>query len=133
MTPRCILAELSGGFFHVSYRLVAITFFTAMNICAQAQSGTIVGTLTDATGAVVPNAKVTLINIGTKFSRTVESNVNGQFSAPTVPTGEYAIQVEHPGFQKLVRSGVKLTAADTLTVELSLQVGDAKAIVEVTA
>ena len=117
----------------MSYRLVASLFLAVVHIWAQAQSGTIVGTLTDATGAVVPNARVTLTNVGTQFSRTVESNSNGQYSAPTVPTGEYTITIEHTGFQKLVRYGVKLTAADTLTVDLSLQIGDAKAIVEVTA
>ena len=52
--------------------------------------------------------------------------------AYAVPTGSYSLTVEHPGFQKLVRSGIQLTAADTLTVDLELRVGSVQETVEVT-
>ena len=71
----------------------------------QALSGTIVGTVTDQTGAAVPQAKVTLINVGTKFSRTVDANQVGEYVASSFPPGPVRIEVEHPGFQKLVREG----------------------------
>src|SRR3954463_10562913 len=86
-------------------------------LLAQSQ-GTIVGTVTDQAGAVVPGANVTLINEGTQFTRTTSANANGQYTVFSFPTGRITISVEHAGFQKLVRSGVDLTAADTLTVDL---------------
>jgi hypothetical protein len=99
----------------------------------QALSGTIVGTVTDQTGAVIPGANVRLVNEGTQFTRTVVTNANGQYVAYSAPTGGYTITVEHAGFQKLVRTGIRLTAADTLTVDLTLTLGSVEQTVEVTA
>jgi hypothetical protein len=104
----------------------------AGSLFGQAQSGTIVGTVTDQAGAVVPNARVTLVNEGTQFTRVTATNASGQYVAYSIPTGSYPITVEQPGFQKLVRSGIRLTAADTLTVDLQLRVGNVQETVEVT-
>ncbi len=108
-------------------------FFCAMTIFGQAQSGTVVGTVTDQAGSVVPDANVTIVNDGTQFNRTVTTNAQGQYSANAFPTGFLTITVEREGFAKLVRSGVELTAADTITVNLQLMVGDVKQSVEVTS
>jgi len=102
-------------------------------VFGQALSGTVVGTVTDAAGAVVPNAKVTIVNEGTGFTRTVETNQSGQYVGNNFPTGQISLTVEQQGFQKLHRTGVVLTAADTLTVDLQLQVGDVQQSVEVKA
>ncbi len=93
-------------------------------VWGQALSGTVVGTVTDQGGSVVPDAKVTLINDGTQFTRTLLTNAQGQYSANAFPTGSLTIVVERDGFQRLVRSGAQLTAADILTVNLPLAVGD---------
>ena len=66
---------------------------------AQALSGTIVGTITDASGAAVTDATVTLTNTGTGFTRAVSTNASGQYVAPTIPTGTYTVAVEKPGSQ----------------------------------
>ena len=100
---------------------------------AQALSGTIVGTVSDQGGAVIPGAVVVLTNDATAFSRRVEANSSGQYVAYSIPTGAYTITVEMPGFQKLVRSGFELTAADTLTVNLELRVGQVSETLEVVA
>lgn len=105
----------------------------ACKLYSQAQSGTIVGTVSDQAGAVVPGAKVTLVHEGTQLVRTATTNANGQYVAYSFPTGRIAITAEHPGFQKLVRSGIELTAADTLTVDLQLTVGSVGETVEVKA
>ncbi len=105
----------------------------AGRLWAQALSGTIVGTVTDQGGAVVPGAQVTLVNEGTQFRRVAATNAAGQYVAYSIPTGEYTITVEMSGFQKLVRSEVQLTAADTLTVDLQLRVGNVQETVEVAA
>ncbi|MDX1980057.1 MAG: carboxypeptidase regulatory-like domain-containing protein [Bryobacteraceae bacterium] len=98
---------------------------------SQVQSGTIVGTVTDQAGAATAGAKVTLVNDGTRFTRVVATNDSGQYVATSVPTGAYTITAELQGFQKLVRSGLQLTAADTLTVDLQLRIGDVQETVEV--
>ena len=102
-------------------------------IFAQAQSGTIVGTLTDQSGGVIPGANVKLVNDETQFTRTTTTNAEGQYVAYSVPTGTYTITVEQAGFQKLVRSGVRLTAADTVTIDLQLTLGSVEQTVQVTA
>ncbi|MDX2182031.1 MAG: TonB-dependent receptor [Bryobacteraceae bacterium] len=104
----------------------------ASALYAQSQSGTIVGTVSDQAGAVIGAAEVRLTNEANGFVRTVVTNESGQYVASSVPTGSYSIQVAQPGFRKLVRSGVQLTAADTLTVDLQLTIGNVQESVEVT-
>ncbi|MBL8179468.1 MAG: TonB-dependent receptor [Bryobacterales bacterium] len=112
--------------------LVSLLLFASPMLFAQAQSGTIVGTITDPAGAVISAAKVTLVNEGTNFTRSVSTNDSGQFVAYSVPTGGYSIAVEQAGFQKLVRAGIQLTAADTLRIDLQLTVGSVQETIEVT-
>ena len=86
-------------------------------------TATIVGTVTDQTGAAVAGAKVTLVNQATQATRVVESNASGQYVASSIPTGSYVISVVSSGFKQLKREGVQLTAASTLTVDLQLSLG----------
>ncbi len=108
-----------------------ILVFAAPRLFGQAESGTIVGVVSDQAGAVVPAAKVTLVNEGTNATRVILTNESGRYAANSFPTGRITATVEHPGFQKLVRSGVELTAADTLTLDLQLTVGNVSESVEV--
>ena len=111
-------------------RLSAIFVFA---VSAWAQSGSIVGTVTDQAGAVVPNAAIALTNEETKFTRTVQTNSAGQYVASSIPTGNYRVSVEVAGFQKLVRTGILLSAADTVSVDLQLSVGNVQQTLEVEA
>ena len=118
---------------HMHFRIVCLLILaSACRLWSQALSGTIVGTVSDSACAVVPGAKVTLTNSGTHFARNVETNGNGQYVASSVPTGSYAIAVQVQGFQRIVREGVDLTAADTVTVDFKLTVGDVRQTIEVT-
>jgi len=112
--------------------LVTLLLLLSPSLFGQAQSGTIVGTITDPAGAVISAAKVTLVNEGTNFTRSVSTNESGQFVAYSVPTGGYSLTVEQSGFQKLVRGGIQLTAADTLRIDLQLTVGSVQETIEVT-
>src|SRR5882757_8079643 len=91
--------------------LLSVSFVSGLH--AQSQ-GTIVGTVTDQAGAVIPGAHVTLVNEGTKFTRATVTNANGQYVAESFPAGRITVSVEHAGFPKLVRTGAELTAADTI-------------------
>lgn len=112
-------------------RILLCLAAAAVAALSQVQSGTIVGTVSDQAAAAAANARVTLVNEGTRFSRTVATNEYGQYVATSMPTGAYSVTVELQGFQKLVRSGLQLTAADTLTVDLQLHVGSVQETVEV--
>jgi hypothetical protein len=105
---------------------------TSWNLFGQAQSGTVVGTVSDQEGAVIPAVSVTLVHEGTQFTRVTQSNSSGQYTVYSFPTGRITVTAEHQGFQKLVRAGLDLTAADTLTVNLQLRVGNVQETVQVT-
>ena len=102
-------------------------------LSAQGVNATIAGVVSDQAGAVIPNVKVVLENEGTGFVREAVSNSLGQYVANAMPPGAYRIRAEQPGFQKLVRTGIQVTAADAVTVDLQLTVGDVQQTVEVTA
>src|SRR5829696_1934247 len=125
-------AAIAGGKTVMS-RIILLIALCGLNALAQVVNGTIAGTVTDQAGAMVAGAKVVLVNEATGFTREVIANEGGQYVASSIPTGEYVINVEHAGFQKLRRTGIKLTAADVLTVDLSLTVGNVAETVEVTA
>jgi hypothetical protein len=117
-------------------RLITLvsTLLLLTTVLLRAQdTATIAGNVTDQSGASVPGAQVILVNSATQFRRTVETNASGQYVAPTIPTGSYIITVVKPGFERLERSGIQLTAASTLSVDLQLAVGNETQTVSVTA
>src|SRR5271165_5785891 len=77
---------------------------------SQAVNGTIVGTITDASGGVVPGAKVTLTEVNTRILHTGATNSSGTYSFPELPPGTYDVAVEMNGFRKEVKTGVILEA-----------------------
>lgn len=113
------------------FRQVCVLLVSFAAAFAQVQSGTIVGLVSDQAGATVAGARITLVNEATGFMRTVETGASGQYVATSVPTGNYTVTAEMQGFQKLVRSGMQLTAADTITVDLKLQIGSVQETIEV--
>jgi hypothetical protein len=116
-------------------KLFAATFLCAFSLAAlRAQdTATIVGTVTDPSGAAVPGAQLTFNNIATQFTRVVQTSPSGEYVASSIPTGAYLITVSKPGFQTLQRSGVQLTAASTLSVDLQLKVGSPAETISVSA
>jgi len=111
-----------------------ITLLTSGSLLAQVTSGTIIGKVHDASGAMVPSAKVTAQSPTIGVTRTVTSSTSGDFVIPNLPPATYTLIVEAQGFKKLQSTGFVLSAADKLNAgELSLQVGAADTSVEVTA
>jgi hypothetical protein len=101
--------------------------------CAFGQdTATIVGTVTDTTGAVVPGAKVAVAQPAKGYLRDLVSNSAGDFSAPALPIGSYTVSAEAPGFQKLVHTDIALTAGQVQRVDLKLTVGQVNQEVTVT-
>src|SRR4051812_45497648 len=73
-------------------------------VAGQAVTGTLLGTVRDASGGALPGASVTLVNTGTGFSRTVTTDATGEYTAPLMPTGDYTVAVEMGGFKKVTIS-----------------------------
>ena len=114
-------------------RTFALLAFAVLAAVAHAQqTGNIVGTVKDASGAAIPGVSVTLTNTATAAKRTVATNSQGEYNASSLLAGEYVINAEMTGFQKLSRTGVTLTTASTLNVDLVLQVGSESTTVDVT-
>jgi hypothetical protein len=108
----------------------------ALLLCAgvlQAQSivGRISGTVTDPTGAVIPNASVSITAESTKMVRAVKTDDNGFYVATALPVGAYTVSVEFQGFKKSAKTGANLVADGRLTVDFALEVGDTASSVQV--
>jgi len=113
--------------------LVAIVAFAAsFLLLAQAPTGNISGIMTDESGAVIPNATVTITAKGTGISRTVTTNAEGFFSAPAMAAGDYEVRGEAQGFRTTLREATVLAGSST-TVNLPMQLGGTKDIVTVEA
>jgi len=111
----------------------AFVLFFAVTAAAQLDQGQIAGTITDASGAIVPRATVTAVNTQTGLSRTVQTGQNGLYIVTSLPVGAYRVTVEAPGFKKLVRTNVTVDAATRTTLDVSLAVGQVTESVTVTA
>src|SRR5579863_4326664 len=83
-------------------------------LSAQTATGTITGTVTDASSAVVPSASVTVTNKATGIARTLTANAEGLFSAPALTAGDYEVRVEMQGFRTEVRPA-QVLAGNTTT------------------
>jgi hypothetical protein len=100
---------------------------------AQVVTGTIQGTVTDASGAVVSGANVTLANTATGFQRKTISSDIGIYSVPFLPTGAYDVQVEMTGFQTVLRKGIEVGADQRVAIDFTLQAGNVTETITVEA
>ncbi|MFP5276902.1 MAG: carboxypeptidase regulatory-like domain-containing protein [Acidobacteriota bacterium] len=101
---------------------------------AQITSGSILGSVQDATGAFVPHATITATDMNIGVVRTTTSSEAGTFALPNLPPGNYTLEVTAQGFQTFRKSGLILMAGSSLNAgDLALQVGSATATVEVAA
>jgi len=112
--------------------LILLSLLAGLAAFAQAPTGIITGTITDESGAIIPNASITITNKATTFARTVTANAEGLFSAPALPAGVYEVRAEVSGFKTLVREAT-VEIGSTTTVNLQMQLGGTKDIVNVEA
>ena len=100
---------------------------------SQAANGSIEGTVSDASGGVLPGVTVTVANVDTGAVRSVVTNENGLFRAPLLPLGTYRVTAELQGFKKFEQVGITLAAGQTVSVNVSLSVGELNETVTVSA
>src|SRR6185312_7865269 len=114
--------------------IAAVCTWLACAALAQEITGNIAGTVKDPQGAVVPNATVTVTNTDKNaVIRTVKTGAAGEFAAPLLPVGHYALTVEAAGFQKFEQRNITLNLSDHLTFFPVLTVGSATQTVSVEA
>ena len=113
--------------------LVLVTSATAhAAMQSQATTGTIEGTVTDQTGAVLPGVAVSLKSVETGIVRMVLSDDRGIFRAPLLPVGHYDVSVEFTGFTKFEQTAIALTVGQTLQLNIRLSVAGTTQAVSVT-
>jgi hypothetical protein len=112
---------------------VLISLFLPAFLSAQGTAGRILGRVSDPSGAVVANVKVSLINEGTNVSRDALTNGEGDYDFIEVPVGTYRLEFDLTGFKKNVRHAVNLDVNQVVTLNMTLQLGESKEIVDVTS
>jgi hypothetical protein len=98
---------------------------------AQTVVGRVSGTVSDASGAVVPGAAVTVTNAATNLVRTAATDADGFYTVTNLPVGTYAVTAESQGFKRAEQRGVALTADARLTIDLALEPGQVTETVQV--
>ena len=98
----------------------------------QTVTATLTGTVSDQSGALVPNVKVLATNQGTKIEHTAQSNDAGFYTIPFLPIGEYVVTAEISGFKKLVTNPIKLEVNQIARVDLKMELGEVTEVVDVT-
>jgi hypothetical protein len=111
--------------------VLVFVLLAAVSLSAQTFRGTILGTATDAQGAVVAGAKVTVKNVGTGLERTTETSANGSYALPELPIGTYTVTVTQAGFQTFVTTGVTVDVSSERRVDAAMKPGQVSTKVEV--
>ena len=114
-------------------RLAIVCVLTSSFLLAQLNRGSLTGTVTDSTGSVIPNAKLTIRNNATGAQYEAVTNENGQYNAANLPTGQYVIAFESPNFKRAERKGIDLGVTQVLRVDATLEIGSVTDSVSVTA
>ncbi|MBI2818004.1 MAG: TonB-dependent receptor [Acidobacteria bacterium] len=112
---------------------IALYLLISALAVAQLPTATILGTIKDSSGAVVPGARVEARNTDTGQTRTAISGADGRFQISVLPVGTYEVRVEQPGFHVQLRGGVVLTIGREAVVSFTLELGPVEQTVSVTA
>src|SRR5438132_7068586 len=106
--------------------VAAIVALIALGIClsfAQTSTATILGTVKDTSGALIPGVSITVKHTESGLTRTVVSGERGGYNLPFLPVGPYELTTTMPGFKQVVRSGINLVVGQEAVVDLTLEVG----------
>jgi len=110
---------------------VVTAVFLSISLCAQDPRGTILGRITDPSGAVVAGADVRVTNVATGVAAGAKTNEAGNYVLPYLLPGVYTLQAELAGFKKFVREAIQVRVADSVEVNVPMQLGDIAESIEV--
>jgi len=118
---------------HTCACLLSLFVLSASTLLAQSTGGRFIGQVSDPSGAVLAGVQVTLVNEASGVSRTTTTNESGDFSFLEAPVGTYRFEFDLVGFKNNIRRGVLLQLNQVVTVNMTMQVGERKEVVEVTS
>jgi Carboxypeptidase regulatory-like domain/TonB dependent receptor len=101
----------------------ALLCATALSVGAQESRGSLTGRVTDASGAAIPNAQVSIVNVATNTATTITTNSEGSYTALYLLPGQYRVTVESAGFKKLIREGIEIQIGDKAALDVQLEPG----------
>jgi hypothetical protein len=116
-------------------RILGVSFgilLVAASLSAQTDTGRILGSVGDESGAVIPNAVVTITDADRGAARTLSTNGAGEYLAPNLLPSHYTVRASSPGFKSVERRNIELEVAKDVRVDFSLQAGDTQTTVTVT-
>lgn len=114
-------------------QLWVLLALAASSLLSQTATGTLDGRVTDATGAVIPDAKISIVSGQTNFRQELSTNTLGAFVRPFLLPGTYQVTVEKQGFRRYSESNVRITVQQTVSLDIVLTLGDTSTTVEVSA
>src|SRR5450631_4143683 len=114
-------------------RIAGIFLVCTLAAFAQGDRGIITGTVSDATGAVVPNASIQVTNSDTAAVYQIATTSTGNYTLANLPAGTYVLSVDATGFKKLNRPGLVVQVAETVRIDAVLEVGSSTDTVTVSA
>src|SRR5262249_32441514 len=131
------LGSMKGNFSMKHLRLLCVlsTLILIGAVClfGQAVSGSLVGGITDSSGASIPDAKIKVTEVNTGISRSAAANASGAYVFTNLEPGNYRVEVEQTGFRKTVREDVIVLVNSTTRVDLELQPGVVTETIDVVA
>src|ERR1700736_1100570 len=113
--------------------LVSVVCLSAAVLFAQNPYGRITGRVVDFSGAVVPNAAVSVENTGTNLATALTSDTQGNYDARNLIPGQYQVTVEKSGFKRYHRGPIEVRVGDVLTIDIGLELGATSESVNVTS
>src|SRR4029077_7815530 len=114
---------------HLAIFLVALLVVVSAN--AQIDTGAIVGTVHDASGAAIPKAALILTNAATGVTQATVSNDSGEYQFPALPPGTYSVKVNAAGFSSQVCNEIEIHVQSRPSVDFTLKVGEVSEMLEV--
>jgi len=113
--------------------VLALLSVFVVGAMGQSTGGRVIGKVSDPTGAVLAGVKVDLVNQATGVSRTADTNTDGDYVFLQVPVGTYRLEFDHAGFKTNVKHDVNVDLNQVVTLNMTMQVGEAKETVEVSS
>ena len=117
-------------------RVTSICVFSlilSLSLFAQGDRGTITGTVTDSTGAPMPNVAVSITNTATNTSVRVTTTGTGEYNVSSLQPGPYRVEIVAPGFKRYVQAGIQAAAGSSVRLDAKLEIGQVTESVEVRA
>ncbi|MEO7652424.1 MAG: carboxypeptidase-like regulatory domain-containing protein, partial [Bryobacteraceae bacterium] len=111
---------------------LALTIFSCAIAVAADATATILGTVRDATGALIPSARIAAVNEQTGLKREATSSGDGGYVLPLLPAGRYRVTIEAPSFKRYERQGITLAVSQNARIDAALEIGAISESVSVT-